>query len=238
VYLDLELRCRTDGDFRHRLRQGLKRMDGLQDHPAQRNDALMDFIKLCNNNLILLTGYFFPRYPEDRPMTFAEYPFAFQMFDLQVGGYKCFKGSRQIAKSTAFAARQILQANLYPGWKSMYLCTRSQYLATYTQRFRELERASIFPKPRDQGDKLRRNLNLKEYATGSSIEMAYVLDSAHNVRSKSASELLIDEAQHFEPDLEIEVHQVQAASKTPVTIYAGTSLTTDIGTSRCQSTGF
>ena len=48
-----------------------------------------------------------------------------------------------------------------------------------------------------------------------------------HVRQPLLGELLFDEAQDFDPDLEIEVTQIQAASPMPVTIFAGTSLTTD-----------
>ncbi len=57
--------------------------------------------------------------------------------------------------------------------------------------------------------------------------MTYVLTHASSIRGKSTDELLFDEAQDFDPELEIEVAQTQAASANPITIYAGTSLTTD-----------
>src|SRR5216684_833934 len=46
-------------------------------------------------------------------------------------------------------------------------------------------------------------------------------------RPRRTVTLLFDEAQDFDPDLEIEVTQTQSASQFPITIYAGTSLTTD-----------
>src|ERR1035441_8436138 len=91
---------------------------------------------------------------------------------------------------------------------------------------REIERA-MEGSTRKRDFDLRRNLDYKEFANGSTIEMAYVLSSASPVRGKSADELLYDETQDFDPDLEIEVSQIQSASTMPVTIYAGTSLTTD-----------
>jgi phage terminase large subunit GpA-like protein len=74
---------------------------------------------------------------------------------------------------------------------------------------------------------LRQNLAYKEYANGSVVEMAYVLTSAAGIRGKSTDELLFDEYQNFDPELEVEVSQTQSASEMPITIYAGTSLTTD-----------
>ncbi len=75
--------------------------------------------------------------------------------------------------------------------------------------------------------KLRSNLKFKEFPNGSRIELVYILTSAINARSKSAAEIIFDECQGFDADLELEVRQCQSASRTPVTIYAGTSLTTD-----------
>jgi len=126
--------------------------------------------------------------------------------------------------STSFAVRQLLLARLFPGFSSLYISPRSQQLETYANRLQELVRAQMDYKP---DYKLRQNLHLKEFSNGSKIELAYVLTSAANVRSKSCDEMLIDESQDFDPDLEIEVEQVQQASEYPVTFFAGTSLTTD-----------
>lgn len=106
----------------------------------------------------------------------------------------------------------------------MYVCPRLQQLKTYENRFREMELASTLY----QSNPLyRNNLRLKEFPNKARIEMVYVLTSAANARSKSADELLYDEFQDFDSDLEVEVDQCQRATHTPVTIYAGTSLTTD-----------
>lgn len=42
-----------------------------------------------------------------------------------------------------------------------------------------------------------------------------------------ANGIAVHNCQNFDPDLEMEVSQIQSASETPITIYAGTSLTTD-----------
>jgi hypothetical protein len=91
---------------------------------------------------------------------------------------------------------------------------------------REIERAMAGLTKQRRSD-LRKNLGFKEFSNGSTVEMAYVLTTASHVRGKSADELLYDEVQDFDADLEIEVSQIQSASPQPVTIYAGTSLTTD-----------
>jgi hypothetical protein len=232
-YSDIEYKCRTDGQFRSKLLAYSKRMayfaakakEGGDTYRTAYNETLWKFIQFTNFNLVFLTEHYFPKYPKDKPLNFSEYPFAFQMFEFQIGGYNVFRGSRQISKSTSFSARQLLNSNLFPGFKSLYICPRNQQLATYANKLKEIERASLFAST--ENHKFRRNLNLKEFEGGSSIELAYVLTNASVVRGKSADELLYDEAQDFDPDLEIEVGQIQSASEMPVTIYAGTSLTTE-----------
>src|SRR5437899_9397869 len=91
---------------------------------------------------------------------------------------------------------------------------------------REIEHAMIGFSRKHEPD-LRKNLGYKEFSNSSTIEMTYVLTSASNIRGKSADDLLFDEAQDFDPDLEIEVVQTQSASAYPVTTYAGTSLDTE-----------
>ncbi len=108
----------------------------------------------------------------------------------------------------------------------MYIVPRNQQLQTYSGKMREIEHA-MEGFTRKRNFDLRKNLAYKEFHNGSTIEMAYVLSSASPVRGKSADEILYDETQDFDPDLEIEVSQIQSASPMPVTIYAGTSLDTN-----------
>ena len=230
-YLDLEYEIRTNGQFRHRLQQLAhtvgnhhERMQRDSSYVSKYNDALYEMILFCNSNLVMLTMQYFPHYPKDTPLSFAEYPYAFQMFNFQVGGSMTFRASRQIGKSSAFTVRQLLHARLYRGFASMYVCPRLQFLETYENRLRELELSSILP---HDVKNYRNNLRLKEFPNGSRIELVYVLTNAGNARSKSTDELLYDEFQDFDPELELEVNQCQSASHTPVRIYAGTSKTTD-----------
>ncbi len=233
MFLDLEYESRTNGEFQHGLKQRSQRMGTFQrlakENPSyvpRFQEALMEFIKYCHFNLVFLTPTFWPRYPKDEPLSFADYPFAFQMFEFQVGGFLVFRGSRQITKSTSFCCRQQLNSRFIPGYKTLYIVPMNQQLQTYQNKMREIEHAMVgFNKKRDPD--LRKNLGYKEFPNGSSIEMAYVLSSASAVRGKSADELLYDEAQNFDSDLEIEVAQIQSASPLPVTIYAGTSLDTN-----------
>ena len=232
MHLDLEFEARTNGEFR----SGLEKRAAVLEHydrlarqnassVAKYQEALWEIIRFCNLNLAFLTPFFWPRCPKGEPLSFADYPFAFQMFELQAGGFLVVRGSRQIAKSTSFCCRQQLLARLIPGFKSLYIVPRNQQLKTYQNKMREIEHAMVgFVKK--NGPDLRKNLGYKEFSNGSTIELAYVLTTASNIRGKSADELLFDEAQDFDPDLEIEVVQTQSASASPVTIYAGTSLDT------------
>ncbi len=233
MYLDLEYETRTNGQFKHKLLNHLGVLGKYrllakenQSYLPKFQEQLLIFMRFCNLNPVYMTPYFWPRYPKDEPLSFADYPFAFQMFEFQVGGFTVFRGSRQISKSTSFCCRQQMFTRLIPGFKSLYIVPRNDQLETYQNKMREIEHAIAgFSKRRDPD--LRKNLGLKEFANGSSIEMAYVLSSASNVRGKSSDEILYDENQDFDPDLEIEVAQIQSAATFPITIYAGTSLTTD-----------
>jgi len=60
------------------------------------------------------------------------------MFELQVGGYRVFRASRQLGKSTAFCCRQLLNARFLSAFKSMYVVPRNQQLATYRNKMREI----------------------------------------------------------------------------------------------------
>lgn len=236
MYIDIEREARTNGEFRHGLEQRQAALRSLErqaiENPtalAGAQEALRDFISYCNWNLAFLAGHFWPNYPKGEPLSFADYPYTFQMFELQVGGFMVFRGSRQIGKSTVFCCRQQMLAWLISGLKTMYIVPRKDQLKTYHDRMAEIERAMRGFRERREitGRKIRKNLDLKEFENGSSIEMVYVHTTASNVRGKSADELLFDENQDFDPDLEIEVGQIQSASVMPLTIYAGTSLTTD-----------
>jgi len=114
MYVDLEYEARTNGEFRHRLNQLLCEIERCYD-PAQRDssnfsryqEALAAFVKFCNFNSVFLTPHFWPRYLRDEPLNFADFPFAWPMFAIQLGGFMVFRGSRQISKSTSFCCRQL-----------------------------------------------------------------------------------------------------------------------------------
>jgi len=187
--------------------------------------ALWDFIRFCKFNMTFLTGYYWPRYPKSEPLIYADYPFAYAMMNFQVGGFQVFRGSRQISKSTTFCVRQLLNARLIPGFSSIYVCPKSQQLQTYANRMLEMQRASVFANT--VKTKYRDNLKFKEFANGSRIELVHVNQTADNIRSKSADEILLDEAQSFDPELLVETLQTQSSSTLRTLTFAGTSLTTD-----------
>jgi hypothetical protein len=138
MYLDLEFEVRTNGEFRHGLQQRIDRLARLEQlarsegsNTAEVREALWQLIHYCKLNLVFLTPSFWPRYPKDKPLNFADFPFTFAMFEIQAGGYTVFRGSRQVAKSTSLCCRQLLMARLIPGFKSLYLVPRNQQLKTY-----------------------------------------------------------------------------------------------------------
>lgn len=231
MYFDLEYEIRSNPDFRERL---LVQLNHTMDHmeaalgdPGETDryhEHLMSLMETTNYNTAIFTPYAWPAYPKDQPLFYSDYPFAFQMFQLQMGGFKVFKGSRQISKSTSFSCRQLLNARIFRAFRSLYIVPRNDQLETYQNKFREIEKACRWYR---RDSRLRQNLGYKEFENGAVIEMAYVHQSAHSIRGKSTDELLFDEYQNFDPDLELEVVQTQSASTMPVTIFAGTSLTTD-----------
>jgi hypothetical protein len=231
MYFDLEHRLRTDSQFRQEVRTFQERLAVLEPQVAQDPARLAEYretvrrlVEHCRFNLVLLTPYFWPAYPERKPLVYSNYPYAFHLFNVQIGGFTVIRGSRQISKSTSFACRQQMLAHLLPRFRSLYIAPQEPQLKTYQNRFSEVVQANRFFQ---RDTRLRQNLGYKEYANGSVVEMASVLTSAAGIRGKSTDELLFDEFQNFDPELELEVLQTQSASERPTTIYAGTSLTSD-----------
>ena len=231
MYFDLEYTMRTDGAFKDkiiRVSQDFKyyseRADNSSKYANLANGKLQELIKLCKHNFTFLMPYYYPQYPKMEDMSLKDFPFAYHIMALNIGGYMVIRGSRQIAKSTTIAARQRMFAHILPRFKSIYIAPKSDQLATYANKFRDLEMAFRFNK---QHHKFRQNLYLKEYANGSSIELFNVDTQVTNIRGKSADELIFDEYQNFDPEFEPEVSEIQSATEMPITIYAGTSLTTD-----------
>jgi hypothetical protein len=228
MFLDLGYKLKNDIDFRHDIQKKLHILAALENSSRasdiqQRNDSLMGILRMCDYNLGVLAPYYFPNFADGKPLSFLSRPFSFAMTHIQVGGYTCLRGSRQIGKSTGIVTRQRTMSHIFKGFSSIYIVPHGEHLKTYATRYREMERMFRFNKV---PGKFRQNLTLKEYPNGSKVEMIRVLTSAHPARGKSASELIFDEVQQFDSQLLPEIQQIQKASKMPMTTYAGTSLTT------------
>lgn len=122
--------------------------------------------------------------------------------------------------STTFAARQLINGSLFPGYKSMYVVPFPDHMKTYARRFQEMEQAF-------RGNMGKQNVYNKVYDSGSAVDIIYCLTTADKSRGKTEDEVLIDEAQNMDPDIIPELLYVQTMSKTPSTIYAGTALSVD-----------
>lgn len=127
--------------------------------------------------------------------------------------------------SVSLAVRQRLHAHMFSGFTSMYAAPHSEPLSTYCRKFLDIERSFRFPGP--VGDKFKQNLQYKEYANGAKVEMVRVQTSSVSIRGKSFSEILLDEAQLFDPGLETEILEVLSDSNIKSILYAGTSTNTE-----------
>jgi hypothetical protein len=113
---------------------------------------------------------------------------------------------------------------MLPKFRSLYIAPKADQVKTYANRLRELEQAFRF---KNVDYKFRQNLQYKEYPNGSVIQLINVDTQSSSARGMSTDELLYDEYQNFDLSFEPEIDEIQRASEMPVTIYAGTSLTTD-----------
>lgn len=226
MYRDIEYLARTDRNFRSQLEvfaQAIHNLEEKAKEDSRARDQLKDqvtgLLRHCNYNFGFLTGYFFPMFGKG-PFTLVDRPFAFSMFQLNPGGTTTIRAGRQIGKSTSLSARELILAEVIPGWSSLYITPRHEQLQTFAYKLDEMERKFRFFEPPQ-------NLYLKRLKNFSKIKLIYALTSADSARGNTADELLFDEYQNFDVNLELELKQIQVASDYPVTVYAGTSLTTD-----------
>jgi len=231
MYFDLEYTVRTNGQFRDKLTKLTNELQVLTHkaessgyHTQLAQEILREILRFCKYNPAFLLPYYYPQYPKNKPMSLRDFPFAYHLLPINIGGFMVIRGSRQIAKSTTFAARQRLNAHMIPKLKSLYIAPKADQVKTYANRLRDLETAFRFP---TTSHKYRQNLQYKEYPNGSSIQLINVDTQVSSARGMSTDELLYDEYQNFDPSFEPEIDEIQRASHMPVTIYAGTSLTTD-----------
>lgn len=122
--------------------------------------------------------------------------------------------------STTFCVRQIVMSQLFPGYRGLYVAPSHPMLETYASRLLEME--SYF-----RGSLGKQNKYSKRYTNRSMIDLSYCLETARDCRGKSVDECLIDECQSLNADLLPEILYTQTTSKIPMTIYAGTALSTE-----------
>lgn len=122
--------------------------------------------------------------------------------------------------STTFCSRQLMHSCLLPGYRALYLTPYFEQLKTYADRLIDMEGQVRY----DVG---KQNKYVKHYVNGSKLWLSYACESADHVRGKTVSEVLLDEIQNLNPDLVPEILKTQQMSKTPMTVYSGTALTTD-----------
>lgn len=229
MYIDLNLQVQTDAMFRSKLQSITSEISKLEASSGEDpkindkiGDRIVDIFRLCKYNAGLLVPYFFPQYPNDMPLSCSARPYSYAMFHMQVGGYTVFRAGRQIGKSTSISARQLIYSHIIPKHRSMYIVPHQSFLDTYANRQREMERVFRFYQRHKE---YRQNLKYKEYPNGSVTMLVKCLMDTQEARSKSAYELLYDEAQLLDPDFIPDIEQCQKAYNTPITIYAGTSTT-------------
>ena len=155
--------------------------------------------------------------PHDKPET---------LYDFEVDHTEhCYYTDGVLShNSTGLGCRQLIFTNIIPKHRSLYIAPHSQQASTYAHRLEEMYRAFKY---QNKGGGLKKNLYRKEFSNGALIEIVHALTSADSVRGRTADELLFDEVQNMDAGLEPDIQQVQKASKNPITMYAGTSLTLD-----------
>lgn len=232
-YLDIYWAARTNqGGFRNKLEhiikdiQLLERSDGTPNKRELMGEKLWAMHTICQGNIGFMIPWFFPKLISNAEMTLSRRPFGFALFDMLWGGSTTVRGSRQIAKSSNFIARQLINQHMLPGWRSIYIVPHTEMRNTYANKMRETENGfRYFIKRHD----IRQNLFYKESSNknNATIELCHVFSTAAHMRGKSADELIFDEYQlfdvHYLPDLE----QIQKASENPTTLFGGTSTSLD-----------
>lgn len=225
-YLDLSWELQTNSDFSRKIQDGIMRIAEAEKR-SKRSElclALVELLRLCEYNAGLLVPFFFPQYPEEKPLSLFDRPYSFAMFNFQIGGFTVIRASRQIGKSTTIGAREKMLCDLLPGYRSLYIAPHRENVDTYANRLKEMDRAFRYP---TLGAKFRQNLGYKEFPNGSVMELIRILSNANDARGKTTDTLVFDEYQHFDDSLMLEVQMCQKASSMPQTIFTGTSLTVD-----------
>lgn len=108
MYIDINWEARTNGQFQSKLMgliNELHKLDkaALSSSKARdrQEEIIREIYRLCNFNPGFLVPFFFPQYPLHKPLSLNNRPYAFAMFHFQIGGFICFRASRQIGKALA-----------------------------------------------------------------------------------------------------------------------------------------
>jgi len=194
---DLNHKLKTDGEFQYKLNKVLKVM--LTHEPNKNfsarankeyNASVVDFLKLCNWNIALLLPYYFPKFDKGKPLSLAERPFTVDMMSVQPYQTLVIRGSRQSGKTTSITARDTLAAQLLPGLKNTIITPRTDQIATYANKLKEME--GHF-RCYQHHTRFRNNLFYKEYPNKSTIKLVNCLTTASNIRGNSTDFMSIDE---------------------------------------------
>lgn len=230
---DLGFRLRQDEEFRLSLEDKMTRLGDLDfkstkplEYKRREEKIMAEIVVDCGRNSSMLVPWFFPKYLRRKPMFMQDRPFNMVLLYMLVYHQLVLRGSRQIGKTTSLGVRQRINAHLYDGFTSLYVAPHMNPLETYCRKFLDVERAFRYPMA-PGNTKFKQNLQFKEYPNGSKIEMVRVQTSSTPIRGKSYEEILLDEAQLFDPSLETELLEVLSDSNIKSVLYAGTSTTTE-----------
>lgn len=231
--MDITSKLRHDAGFRRILMRKLQKLSHLEKvstgHMAAEEEKaklLIDVLRMCNFNAGLLAPYYYPRFSEEGlPLSMMDRPFSMAFFDLQMGGMLVTRAGRQVGKSTTLIARQRIYADILSNFHSMYVTPHTNYLDQYANRFRSMEKLFRFPVTDVKNYK--QNKFYKEYPKNNTVKLFRVYESADPLRGHSGSEMIIDEAQNFDPSFEAVIDQCLKVYRLRARYFAGTSLTTD-----------
>lgn len=100
MFFDLQKSITTDVKFIEKISKiqtELQKAADAGDDDAFRHYQVL-LLRACDYNPSLLVPYFFPKYPNDKPMTFWSRPHAFSMMAFIPNGTLTIQASRQIGK--------------------------------------------------------------------------------------------------------------------------------------------
>jgi hypothetical protein len=104
MFFDLYKHVTSDTVFRSRVETIQRRLSEIEvknppNSSKLREEGLYDLLELCHWNPSLLVPYFYPKYPENEPLSLFNRPFAMAMLHMAVNGSVTIRAGRQIAKA-------------------------------------------------------------------------------------------------------------------------------------------